>query len=99
MRAAAEMTWFFDRNKVPDLVKYENDLHRKFSFPAMGLCGYSLLKMYNTHTLDSFWPIINAHALVVMTGPNGSFALKPEEIDAGDVEKTMGAQKGSIPEN
>jgi hypothetical protein len=98
MRAAAEMTCFFDQRKVDELVKYENDLHRKFSFPAMGLCGYSLVKMVNTGSLESFWPILNAHALVVMTGPNGCFALKPEEIDARDVEKTMGAPKGSIPQ-
>lgn len=99
MRAAAEMSCFFDNRKVPDLVKYENDLHRKFSFPAMGLCGYDLGKIVNSGNLEVFWPILNAHALVVMTGPNGSFALKPEEIDARDVEKTMDAPKGSIEHN
>jgi len=98
MRAAAEMSCFFDNKKVPELVKYENDLHRKFSFPAMGLCGYSLVKMANSGNLEVLWPILNAHALVIMTGPNGSFALKPEEVDTRDVEKTMGAPKGSIPQ-
>ena len=97
MRASAEMSCFFDNKKVPELVKYENDLHRKFAFPAMGLCGYSLVKMVNTGNLEAFWPIINAHALVIMTGPNGSFALKPEEIEPKDVEKTMGGPKGIIP--
>jgi hypothetical protein len=63
----------------------------------MGLCGYSLVKIVNSGNLEAFWPIINAHALVIMTGPNGSFALKPEEIDRSDVERTMGAAKGSIP--
>lgn len=99
MRASAEMSCFFDQRKVRQLVKYENDLHRRFSFPAMGLCGYSLVKMVNSGNLEVFWPIIYAHALVVMTGPNGSFALKPEEIDTRDVEKTMGAPKGTIPKN
>ena len=98
MRASAEMSCFFDAKKVPDLVKYENDLHRKFSFPAFGLCGYSLVKMVNSGNLEVLWPILNAHALVIMTGPNGSFALKPEEIDTRDIEKTMGAPRGSIPE-
>jgi hypothetical protein len=98
MRAAAEMACFFDKRKVEELVGYENDLHRKFSFPAMGLCGYSLVQMTNSGNLDVLWPILNAHALVIMTGPNGSFALKPEEVDTRDVEKTMGAPKGSIPE-
>ncbi len=97
-RASAEMSCFFDHNKVPDLLKYENDLHQMFSFPAMGLCGYSLVKMANSGNLEVFWPILNAHALVIMTGPNGSFALKPEEIDPRDVERTMGTPKDSMPE-
>jgi hypothetical protein len=99
MRASAEMSCFFDNRKVDELVQYENDLHRKFSFPAMGLCGYSLVKIVNSGNLESFWPILNAHALVIMTGPRGSFALKPEEIDHRDVEKTMGAPRGSIPQS
>jgi hypothetical protein len=99
MRAAAEMACFFDKRKVRELVQYESDLHRKFSFPAMGLCGYSLVQMTNSGNLEVLWPILNAHALVIMTGPNGSFALKPDEIDTRDVERTMGAPKGSIPES
>jgi DcmR-like sensory protein len=98
MRAAAEMSCFFDNSKVPELVSYESDLHRRFSFPAMGLCGYNLVKMANSGNLGVLWPILRAHALVIMTGPNGSFALEPEEIDTRDVEKTMGAPKGSMPE-
>jgi len=97
MRAAAEMSCFFDHRLVDELVTYENDLHRKFSFPAFGLCGYNLVKMYNSGKLDVLWPILRAHGLVIMTGPNGSFALEPEKIEQGDVEKTMGVPKGSIP--
>jgi hypothetical protein len=83
---------------VPELVNYEKDLHRKFSFPAMGLCGYNLVKMYNSGNLNSLWPILRAHGLVIMTGPGGSMALKPEEIESRDVEQTMGAPKGSLVE-
>jgi hypothetical protein len=99
MRAAAEMSCFFDHGLVDELVSYERDLHRKFSFPAMGLCGYNMVKMYNSGNLDVLWPVLRAHGLVIMTGPGGSFALKPEEIETGDIEKTMGAPKGIIPEN
>ena len=83
---------------VDELVSYEQDLHRRFSFPAFGLCGYNLVKMYNSGNLDVLWPILRAHGVVIMTGPNGSFALEPEEIELKDVEKTMGAPKGSIPQ-
>jgi len=99
MRAAAEMSCFFDHRLVDELVTYENDLHRKFSFPAFGLCGYNLVKMYNSGNLDVLWPILRAHSVVIMTGPNGSFALEPEEIEHRDVEKTMGMLKGSVPTN
>jgi hypothetical protein len=99
MRASAEMSCFFDRRRVPELLTYETDLHRRFSFPAMGLCGYDMVKMYNSGNFDVFWPILKAHGLVIMTGPGGSFALEPEEIDPRDVEKTMGTPKGAIPES
>ena len=99
MRAAAEMTCFFRKNKVDELVGYENDLHRKFSFPAFGICGFNLIEMGNSGNLEVLWPIIRAHAVVIMTGPGGSFILPPEEVRAKDVEKTMGAPQGSIREN
>jgi hypothetical protein len=99
MRASAEMSCFFDHGRVPELLGYENDLHRRFSFPAMGVCGYDMVKMYNSGNFEVFWPILKAHGLVIMTGPGGSFALEPEEIDTRDVEKTMGTRKGVIPES
>jgi hypothetical protein len=36
------MSYFFDDKKVRELVGYGNDLHRKFSFPTMGPCGYTV---------------------------------------------------------
>jgi hypothetical protein len=97
-RAAAEMSCFFDHNFVRELVGYERALHRKFSFPAMGLCGYNLVKMYTSGNLEVLWPILRAHELVVMTGPGGSFALKPEEVEAKEVEKVMKTKEGIIPD-
>jgi len=99
MRAAAEMSCFFDQKKVDELVAYERDLHRRFSFPAFGVCGYNLVKMYNSGNLDVLWPILRAHGLVIMTGPNGSFALEPEEVKKRDIVRTMAVPEGRIPEN
>jgi MEDS: MEthanogen/methylotroph, DcmR Sensory domain len=97
MRASAEMSCFFDHHLTSQLLTYESDLHRKFSFPAIGFCGYNLVKMYNSGDLDVLWPILRAHALVVMTGPNGSFALPPEDVGKKLVEDTMGIPDGSVP--
>jgi hypothetical protein len=99
MRAAAEMSCFFRERKVDELVSYENDLHRKFSFPAFGICGFSLMEMYRSNSLDSLWPIIKAHGTVIMTGPGGSFVLPPDEVKPKHVEKAMAVPKGSIREN
>jgi hypothetical protein len=95
-RAAAEMSCFFDHRKVDELVAYERDLHRRFAFPAFGVCGYNLVKMYNSGNLDALWPILRAHSLVIMTGPNGSFALEPEEIEEKHIENTMGTKWGNL---
>ena len=99
MRAAAEMSCFIRERKVDDLIGYENDLHRKFSFPAFGICGFNLIDMYNLNALDALWPIIKAHGSVIMTGPGGSFVLPPDEVRAEGVEKAMAAPKGSIRED
>ena len=98
MRTATEMSCFFRTKKVHELVNYEKDLHRKFSFPAHAICGYNLFDMYNSHSIDVLWPIMRAHGTVIMTGPGGSFALPPEEVRAKDIEKTM-ATPGSIEES
>jgi hypothetical protein len=98
LRAAAEMSCFFRPKRLNELVAYENDLHRKFSFPAFGICGFNLLEMGNSNSLDVLWPIIRAHGVVIMTGPGGSLVLPPEEVKSDDVEKTMGSPKGSLSE-
>jgi hypothetical protein len=90
VRAAAEMSCFFTSGKVQELVEYENALHRKFGFPGKGICGYNLVEMGNSGGLEVLWPILKAHSLVIMTGPNGSFALEPEKITNPDIERTMG---------
>jgi hypothetical protein len=95
VRAAAEMSCFFRNRKVEELVAYEKALHRKFNFPGKGICGYNLVEMGNAESLDVLWPILKAHALVIMTGPHGSFALEPEKVTNDVIEGTMGM---SLPE-
>ena len=90
VRAAAEMSCFFRERKVEELVGYENALHRKFDFPGIGVCAYNLVEMGNSDNLDVLWPILKAHKLVIMTGPNGSFAREPEAFNSRDIDRTMG---------
>ncbi len=90
LRAAAEMSCFLRENRVAELIEYEQALHRKFSFPAKGMCAYNLIEMGNRGELEALWPILKAHALVIMTGPRGSFALEPERVGKALVNETMG---------
>ncbi|HUH82907.1 MAG TPA: MEDS domain-containing protein [Nitrososphaerales archaeon] len=94
IRASAEMSCFFHERKVGELVEYEKALHREFSFPGRGICAYNLTEMVNSGGLELLWPILRAHKLVIMTGPNGSFAMEPEGVTKGDVEGTMGVTLG-----
>ena len=91
IRAGAEMNCFFRENKVPELIHYENALHTSLSFPAKGICAYNLVEMGNSGNLELIWPLIRAHGLVIMTGPNGSFALPPPEVEKDVVEATIRA--------
>lgn len=94
IRAGAEMECFYKENKVPELLQYERALHRTFSFPAKGVCAYSLVEMANSGNLEMLWPLIRMHALVIMTGPNGSFALEPEKVSEEAVKAATTAALG-----
>ena len=90
LRAAGEMSCFFKHGKVEGLLDYENSLHRRFTFPGKGICAYNLVEMGNSDALEPLWPILRAHALVIMTGPNGSFVLEPEKVTRPKIAATMG---------
>ena len=89
VRAAGEMSCFLREQKVSELLQYERALHQKFSFPGKGICAYNLVEMDTSGNLDALWPVLKAHSLVIMTGPRGSFALKPEEIKESDLEAAL----------
>jgi hypothetical protein len=90
VRAAGEMSCFLREHKVSELLQYERALHQEFSFPGKGICAYDLVEMDTSGNLDALWPILKAHSLVIMTGPKGSFALKPEKIKESDLEAALG---------
>jgi hypothetical protein len=89
MRACAEMSCFFRRGKVVELVEYERALGKHFYFPGMGMCAYNVLEMQSAGSLDVLMPLLRAHGLVILTGPRGNAVLKPEGVSAGRVEKVM----------
>jgi hypothetical protein len=89
IRASAEMSPFFNHGLIKDLEKYEHALHRRFSFPARGVCAYSLVELNNSGHLGTLMPMLRAHDLVMLTGPNGTAILHPDSVTEGDVETVM----------
>lgn len=97
IRASAEMTCVFRKRGAERLVEYEEYLHRHFSFPAIGVCGYNLVALGNSGRLELLWPVLRAHAVVIMTGPNGAFALEPEKVDRSLVKERTGLTVPAAP--
>ena len=89
MRAAAEMSCFFQADKVRELEEYENALNRRFSFPGKGLCGYNMVEMYNSGHMETAFPLMRAHGLVILTGPKGSMVLEPDEVSRKDLANVL----------
>lgn len=89
MRAAAEMSCFFTRGKVVELLEYEKALGRQFHFPGIGLCAYNVLEMQAAGCLDTLMPLLRAHGLVILTGPRGASVLRSDRVEERHVEQAM----------
>jgi len=89
IRAAAEMSCFFRRGKVPQLVEYERALGKGFYFPGMGVCAYNVLEMQSAGCLDVLMPLLRAHGNVILTGPKGAVSLPAERVQQRQVERTL----------
>ena len=46
-------------------------------------------QMYNSGHIDSAFPVMRAHAIVILTGPNGSLVLEPEEVNKNNFAQVM----------
>jgi len=88
-RAAAEMSCFFRRGKLTELMEYEHALGKKFYFPGMGMCAYNVVEMQAAGCLDMLMPLLRAHGLVILTGPKGAVTLAPERVQPKRVEQVM----------
>jgi hypothetical protein len=89
MRAAAEMSCFFKHNKVPDLLRYEEALHRKLDFHAEGICAYNIFDLLKTGQLHTIMQLAKAHDPVIFAGPKESLVVEPDELKPQQVEKAM----------
>lgn len=89
LRAAAEMSCFFRENKMKELLAYEYMLHRRFGFPAEGICAYNIREMQSSGQLGVIMPILRAHSTVIMAGSDDTLVLDSINVENEDVERTM----------
>jgi len=89
LRAAAEMSCFFQKSRVEELIAYEVALHRKLSFAAKGICAYNILEMGRSGSLDLVMNLVRAHDPVIFGSPNGYLFVKPEKVEKKHVGMVM----------
>jgi hypothetical protein len=87
MRAAAEMSCFFKHNKVKDLLAYEQALHRRFEFPAEGICAYNIFDLLKTGQLHTIMQLAKAHDPVIIAGSEQSILVEPEKFKLEQIER------------
>jgi hypothetical protein len=89
LRAAAEMSCFFQNHKEKELMDYEYALHRKLSMPAEGICAYNIRELTERNQLGLVMDLVRAHDPAIFTGPMGSLIIQPEKVKKEEVERTM----------
>ena len=89
IRAAADMAPFIHKGMFRELELYEQSLGRRFAFPGKGICAYDVLELHNSGRLEELLPIFMAHAMVILTGPKGSYVRQPEEVKQVGLVQTL----------
>ena len=89
LRAAAEMSCFFQQGKVEEMIAYEKALHTKFSFSAKGICAYNVMEMLRSGHMDVFMSLVKAHDPIIYATPNGFLLLKPQKVQQREFESVM----------
>ena len=83
------MSCFFRHGKLVELVEYERALGKHFYFPGMGVCAFNVVEMQSAGCLDILMPLLEAHELVILTGPKGDVMLNSGRVERRHVEQAM----------
>ena len=94
IRASADMSPMLRANRTKELMDYELALRTRFDFPGKGVCAYNLVELYNSGSLDYMVKIFMAHAMVMLSGPNG-YAIREPEVAKS--EGLLGAVRSKFP--
>ena len=89
LSAVAEMSCFFKHRKIPELLRYENALHRNLQIPAKAICAYSVTSIVNLGYQKLLTPLIQAHGRAILTGPGGVMLHRPDKIKDSDIGRLL----------
>ena len=89
LRAAGEMAWFFQHDKVEELLRYEYALHRVLDIPMEAICAYNINTIVDTGHTEVIMPLVRAHGWAVFTGPGGNMIYEPENVEDYDIERLL----------
>jgi hypothetical protein len=89
LRATGEMAWFFQHDKVKELLIYEYALHRVLDIPMEAICAYNINTIVDTGHTEVIMPLVRAHGWAVFTGPGGNMIYEPENVEDYDIERLL----------
>jgi len=82
LRVTGEMTCFFEKKKVKELVEYERSLHRVFELPMIGICTYDINVVAKERSGELYVDLIKAHSTVLFSGPEAGVVKTPSDTVA-----------------
>ena len=89
MRVTGEVSGFFDRGKVRDLLRYEYALHRFLDIPMDAICSYNINDVIETGNSDMIMPLIRAHGKAIFAAEGSVMIMEPDDIEDIDVERLL----------
>lgn len=89
LRIAEEMSYFFAKDKIRELLRYEYALHRVLDFPIQAISAYNVQAIVDAKHGEVIMPLVRAHCWTIITGPKGNTVKESREIEDCDVEQLL----------
>ena len=92
MRVTGEVSGFFEKNMVRDLLRYEYALHKILKIPMEALCSYNINTIVNKGYSEMIMPLVRAHGMAIFTANSHQMIIEPEKTEVSDVENLLNIQ-------
>ena len=89
MRVTGEVSGFFDKGKVRELLRYEYALHRFLDIPMEAICSYNVNTIIRTGYSEMIMPLVRAHGKAIFSSQGGVMILEPDDVEDRDIERLL----------